>query len=70
MQRKPLDPHPSGSDGGHDRHRLCADPRGPGADARWSATSTWATSGIFFSAFAFGPWVGAVAGGLGTALAD
>jgi uncharacterized membrane protein len=26
--------------------------------------------GIFFSAFAFGPWVGAVAGGLGTALAD
>lgn len=27
-------------------------------------------SGVFFSAFAFGPWVGAVAGGLGTALAD
>jgi uncharacterized membrane protein len=27
-------------------------------------------AGIFFSAFAFGPWVGAVAGGLGTALAD
>lgn len=26
--------------------------------------------GVFFSAFAFGPWVGAVAGGLGTALAD
>lgn len=26
--------------------------------------------GIFFSAFAFGPWIGAVAGGLGTALAD
>jgi uncharacterized membrane protein len=26
--------------------------------------------GIFFSSFAFGPWVGAVAGGLGTALAD
>lgn len=26
--------------------------------------------GIFFSALAFGPWVGAVAGGLGTALAD
>ena len=25
---------------------------------------------ILFSAFAFGPWVGAVAGGLGTALAD
>jgi uncharacterized membrane protein len=25
---------------------------------------------IFFSAFAFGPWVGAVAGGLGTGLAD
>ena len=25
---------------------------------------------IFFSAFAFGPWVGAVSGGLGTALAD
>jgi uncharacterized membrane protein len=25
---------------------------------------------IFFSALAFGPWVGAVAGGLGTALAD
>jgi uncharacterized membrane protein len=27
-------------------------------------------AGIFFSAFAFGPWVGAIAGGLGTALAD
>jgi uncharacterized membrane protein len=27
-------------------------------------------AGIFFSAFAFGPWVGGVAGGLGTALAD
>jgi uncharacterized membrane protein len=27
-------------------------------------------AGIFFSAFAFGPWVGAVTGGLGTALAD
>ena len=26
--------------------------------------------GVFFSAFAFGPWVGAVTGGLGTALAD
>ena len=26
--------------------------------------------GVFFSAFALGPWVGAVAGGLGTALAD
>ena len=25
---------------------------------------------IFFAAFAFGPWVGGVAGGLGTALAD
>lgn len=25
---------------------------------------------IYFAAFAFGPWVGAVAGGLGTALAD
>lgn len=25
---------------------------------------------IFFSAFAFGPWIGAVSGGLGTALAD
>lgn len=25
---------------------------------------------IYFTAFAFGPWVGAVAGGLGTALAD
>jgi uncharacterized membrane protein len=25
---------------------------------------------IFFSAFAFGPWVGGIAGGLGTALAD
>jgi uncharacterized membrane protein len=25
---------------------------------------------IFFSAFAFGPWVGTVVGGLGTALAD
>jgi uncharacterized membrane protein len=27
-------------------------------------------AGILFSAFAFGPWVGAVIGGLGTALAD
>jgi uncharacterized membrane protein len=27
-------------------------------------------AGIFFSALAFGPWVGAVSGGLGTALAD
>jgi uncharacterized membrane protein len=27
-------------------------------------------AGAFFSAFAFGPWVGAVAAGLGTALAD
>jgi uncharacterized membrane protein len=27
-------------------------------------------AGVFFSAFALGPWVGAVAGGLGTALAD
>jgi uncharacterized membrane protein len=27
-------------------------------------------AGILFSAFAFGPWVGAVVGGLGTALAD
>lgn len=27
-------------------------------------------AGILFSAFAFGPWVGAVAGGLGTGLAD
>jgi len=27
-------------------------------------------AGVFFSAFAFGPWVGAVAGGLGTALSD
>jgi uncharacterized membrane protein len=27
-------------------------------------------AGVFFAAFAFGPWVGAVAGGLGTALAD
>ena len=27
-------------------------------------------AGVFFSAFAFGPWVGAVAGGLGTGLAD
>lgn len=26
--------------------------------------------GVFFASFAFGPWVGAVAGGLGTALAD
>ena len=26
--------------------------------------------GVFFSAFAFGPWVGTIAGGLGTALAD
>ena len=25
---------------------------------------------IFFTAFAFGPWVGGIAGGLGTALAD
>lgn len=27
-------------------------------------------AGIFFSAFAFGPWIGAVTGGLGTGLAD
>jgi uncharacterized membrane protein len=27
-------------------------------------------AGVFFSAFAFGPWIGAVAGGLGTALSD
>jgi uncharacterized membrane protein len=27
-------------------------------------------AGVFFSAFAFGPWIGAVAGGLGTFLAD
>jgi uncharacterized membrane protein len=27
-------------------------------------------AGIFFSAFAFGPWIGGIAGGLGTALAD
>jgi uncharacterized membrane protein len=27
-------------------------------------------AGVFFAAFAFGPWVGAVSGGLGTALAD
>jgi uncharacterized membrane protein len=27
-------------------------------------------AGILFSAFAFGPWVGAAVGGLGTALAD
>jgi uncharacterized membrane protein len=27
-------------------------------------------AGIFFSAFAFGPWIGAASGGLGTALAD
>jgi uncharacterized membrane protein len=27
-------------------------------------------AGIFFSSFAFGPWIGAVSGGLGTALAD
>lgn len=27
-------------------------------------------AGILFSAFVFGPWVGAVVGGLGTALAD
>jgi len=27
-------------------------------------------AGIFFSAFAFGPWIGAAIGGLGTALAD
>jgi uncharacterized membrane protein len=27
-------------------------------------------AGVFFSAFAFGPWVGAIVGGLGTALAD
>jgi len=27
-------------------------------------------AGVFFSAFAFGPWIGAMAGGLGTALAD
>lgn len=27
-------------------------------------------AGVFFSAFAFGPWIGAIAGGLGTGLAD
>jgi uncharacterized membrane protein len=27
-------------------------------------------AGVFFSAFAFGPWIGAVAGGLGTGLSD
>lgn len=27
-------------------------------------------AGIFFSSFAFGPWIGAAAGGLGTGLAD
>lgn len=27
-------------------------------------------TGVFFAALAFGPWVGGVAGGLGTALAD
>jgi uncharacterized membrane protein len=27
-------------------------------------------AGIYFSAFAFGPWVAAIVGGLGTALAD
>jgi len=27
-------------------------------------------TGVFFSAFAFGPWIGAVAGGLGTGLSD
>jgi uncharacterized membrane protein len=27
-------------------------------------------AGIFFSAIAFGPWIGGVSGGLGTALAD
>ena len=27
-------------------------------------------AGIYFSAFAFGPWVGAIVGGLGTGLAD
>jgi uncharacterized membrane protein len=27
-------------------------------------------AGVFFGALAFGPWIGAVAGGLGTALAD
>ena len=27
-------------------------------------------AGIYFSAFAFGPWVGGIVGGLGTALAD
>jgi uncharacterized membrane protein len=27
-------------------------------------------AGVFFSAFAFGPWIGAMAGGLGTGLAD
>jgi uncharacterized membrane protein len=27
-------------------------------------------AGVFFSAFAFGPWIGAAAGGLGTGLAD
>lgn len=27
-------------------------------------------SGVFFAAFAFGPWIGGVAGGVGTLLAD
>ncbi len=27
-------------------------------------------TGVFFAAFAFGPWIGAVAGGVGTLLAD
>jgi uncharacterized membrane protein len=27
-------------------------------------------AGVFFGAFAFGPWIGAVAGGLGTLLSD
>lgn len=27
-------------------------------------------TGVFFSAFAFGPWIGGVAGGVGTSLAD
>ncbi len=27
-------------------------------------------AGVFFSAFAFGPWIGGLAGGLGTGLAD
>lgn len=31
---------------------------------------SFADVGVFFAAFAFGPWVGLVAGGLGTAIAD